>query len=87
MRRFPIFVALTAVLGVPAFAQNPPAPPAPPDPITGQIALGYIATSGNTESTNGTGTFGLVYTRPVWSHDVKLAALGATTDDETTAEA
>jgi putative salt-induced outer membrane protein len=87
MRRFLIFVAFTTVLGEPVFAQNPPAPPAPPDPLTGQVALGYVATSGNTESTSTNGTFGLQYARPVWSHDVKLAAIGATTDNVTTAEA
>ena len=87
MRRFLNLAALAALLVEPAFAQNPPAAPAPPDPLTGQVALGYVATSGNTESTNANGSFGLQYVRPVWSHDVKLAAIGATTDDVTTAEA
>jgi putative salt-induced outer membrane protein len=84
MRRLLILVALAGALVEPAFSQNP-APPT--DPLTGQVAFGYIATSGNTESTNATGSFGLQYAGMRWSHDLKLAGVGATTDEETTAEA
>lgn len=83
MRRL-ILLTLACASLEPALAQNAPTPA---DPLAGQVAFGYLATSGNTESTNSNGTFALQYLRPVWSHDVKLTAVGATTDDVTTAEA
>ncbi len=51
------------------------------------MALGYLATSGNTESTNANGSFGLLYALMRWSHDFKVTAVAATTDEATTAEA
>ena len=65
-------------------AQNPP--PAP-DPFSGQVALGYLATSGNTESTNANAAFGLRYALTRWEHLVKASAVAATNDELTTAEA
>jgi putative salt-induced outer membrane protein len=61
--------------------------PAPVDPLKGQVALGYLATSGNTESTNANGSFGLLYSRTRWNHEFDLTAVAATTAETTTAEA
>jgi putative salt-induced outer membrane protein len=67
----------------PALAQ----PPAPADPLAGQVAAGYLATSGNTNSTNASGTFALLYTLERWVHDFDASAVSASTEDVTTAEA
>lgn len=81
MHRIFLIVA-GAVLTAPAVAQTPPS-----DPLTGKAALGYIATSGNTESTSANASFSIDYARVNWSHGVDLSAIAASTDDETTAEA
>jgi putative salt-induced outer membrane protein len=60
----------------------------PADPVTGGAALGYLATSGNTESTNANGSFKLLWDRGgLWSHEWNALAVSARTDDVTTAEA
>ena len=68
------------VLSAPGFAQN--------DPITGSAALGYLATSGNTDSTNANGSFKLGWDRGgPWTHEWTAMAINASTDGTTTAEA
>lgn len=57
------------------------------EPVTGKAALGYLATSGNTESTNVNASFSLVYQLPDWRHGFDLSAVSASSNDETTAEA
>jgi putative salt-induced outer membrane protein len=92
------FVLLLAA--APAFAQPPappPAPPAPPgapgaaaatnDPVKGEVALGYLSTSGNTDNTNANATFGLLYTLEKWAHDFDLSAIAASANEASTAEA
>src|SRR5688572_1633004 len=67
-------------LSVSAHAQN--------DPIVGSAALGYLATSGNTETTNGNALFELDWDRGgVWTHQWTALAIGASTEDTTTSEA
>jgi putative salt-induced outer membrane protein len=64
-------------------AQNPP-----PDPIVGAAALGYLATSGNTDSTNANASFKLDWDRGgPWLHGWTALAVNASTDGATTAEA
>lgn len=76
---------LCAVAGT-AFAQAPPA--APNDPFVGNVALGYLATSGNTDSTNFNTTFDVKWDLDgPWRHDWKALAINARTDGVTTAEA
>ncbi len=58
-----------------------------PDAFSGKAALGYIATSGNTDSTSTNASLSLLYARTNWRHAFDLAAIGASTNDETTAEA
>jgi len=79
-------IAFLALLSTtPALAQ-PPA--APTDPITGGAALGYLSTSGNTESTNGNASFKLAWDRGLaWRHEWTALAIAARTNDVTTAEA
>jgi putative salt-induced outer membrane protein len=75
--------AIAAVAAGTASAQQP----SPQDPLTGQASLGYLATSGNTESTNASAGFGLMYLRDEWAHDLDLSAVAATSNDVRTAEA
>jgi putative salt-induced outer membrane protein len=82
----PHLFALLALAAVgPVLAQG--APSAPSDPLTGQIAVGYLATSGNTESTNVNATLAMLYQLERWAHDFDASAISAATDDVTTAEA
>ena len=55
--------------------------------ISGKASLGFLATSGNTESTNANTAFNLVWAREVWSHEYNLRAVSATSNEATTAEA
>jgi len=76
------FIALL-LLSTSIMAQNPP-----PDPITGSAALGYLATSGNTDSTSANGNFKLDWDRGgAWIHGWTAMAISASTDNTTTAEA
>jgi putative salt-induced outer membrane protein len=78
-------LALIALLlvSLSAMAQNPP-----PDPIVGAAALGYLATSGNTDSTNANASFKLDWDRGgPWLHGWTALAVNASTAGATTAEA
>jgi putative salt-induced outer membrane protein len=58
------------------------------DPLEGSIAFGYLATSGNTDSTNANAGFKLLWDRGgLWRHEWNALAVKASTDDVTTAEA
>jgi putative salt-induced outer membrane protein len=71
------------VLAGPALAQAPP----PTDPFIGSASLGYLATSGNTESTNGNASFKATWDlMGPWRHDWTALAITARTNDVTTAE-
>jgi putative salt-induced outer membrane protein len=58
------------------------------DPIVGSAALGYLATSGNTDTTNANAVFKLDWDRGgVWTHQWTALAISASTADTTTSEA
>jgi len=58
------------------------------DPVVGSAALGYLSTSGNTESTNGNASFKLGWDRGGdWVHEWSAMAITARTSGVTTAEA
>ena len=61
--------------------------PAAPNAFSGKAALGYIATSGNTDSTSTNASLSLLYALTNWRHAFDLAAIGASTNEQTTAEA
>lgn len=68
-----------------ALAQAPAAAPA--DPFIGSVSLGYLATNGNTDSTNG--NFSMKATWDLdgpWKHDWTALAINARTNGVTTAE-
>ncbi len=52
----------------------------------GSGELGYVATTGNTDTSTLTARVGLVYERDRWRHSLGLDALKAEDDSETTAE-
>ena len=68
---------LLCVFSAAALAQ-PPA--APPDPFKGSAALGYLSTSGNTDSTNGNASFKVTWDlMGPWKHDWNALAINART--------
>jgi putative salt-induced outer membrane protein len=78
-------LALCSVSGT-ALAQAPA--PAPVDPFVGSAALGYLSTSGNTESTNGNASFKVSWDLDgPWKHEWAALAINARTNGVTTAEA
>jgi putative salt-induced outer membrane protein len=81
-----ITVALSLCLVSAATLAQNPAPPA--DPLVGTVALGYLSTSGNTESTNANASFKLTWDRGGnWTHNWSALAISARTNGVTTAEA
>lgn len=75
-------VALLLGLSAPALmAQNQD------EGLTGQVALGYLATSGNSESENLSLNFGGDYQGEIWHHNLEGRAIRASTSGITTAEA
>jgi putative salt-induced outer membrane protein len=57
------------------------------DPIEGKVSLGYISTSGNTDSSTLNAAFNLKWTQELWSHEFDLSAIKADNAGATTAEA
>ncbi len=55
--------------------------------FSGRVALGYLATSGNTENETFNSNFNLDWNRAPWHHALTGAAVRASTDNVTTAEA
>lgn len=56
-------------------------------PWSGSASLGFLSTSGNTDSTSYNAAFGIAYTQNQWVHAFDAAALGAEQTDVSTAEA
>jgi putative salt-induced outer membrane protein len=60
---------------------------APPEGWSGSVAAGYVAVRGNSESTTANFKGEVMYDRDRWHHGALATALGASQDDETSAEA
>jgi putative salt-induced outer membrane protein len=85
MRTTSLFALL--LLSAAASAQAPPAAPAAADPLTGSATLGYLATSGNTESKNSNASLKIDWDRGGnWVHGWTAQFVSARTDGLTTAE-
>lgn len=56
------------------------------DKFTGSVELGYLASSGNSETTSLNSKLVLQYEQEVWRHGFMAQAIRATTDDTLTAE-
>jgi putative salt-induced outer membrane protein len=74
-----------------AWAQEPAeaaaAAAAEPDPWVAKATLGYLATSGNTESSSLNSGFSVAYTSGRWLHALEGLAIHSAQDEVTTAEA
>lgn len=57
------------------------------DPWSGNVQLGYLATSGNTENSNLNAGFEIGYSAGKWTHSVAAFAINASEANATTAEA
>lgn len=87
--------AVQAALGVlftasvQAHAQQVAGPPVEKEagPWSGKAALGFLATSGNTESSNLNGGFAVAYSTGKWTHSLEASAVSTREEDVTTAEA
>lgn len=55
--------------------------------VSGKASVGYLATSGNTDSTSANAGLNLLLEKETWSHEFKLRAITAASSDATTAEA
>ena len=76
-----VHAAETAAAGADA------AKPAAAGPWSGNVKLGYLANSGNTENENVNFAFGVDYTRERWTNGATGSAVGASDDVGTTGEA
>jgi putative salt-induced outer membrane protein len=77
-RLFPLVTM--ALAAAPAFAQDQ-------EGLSGRVALGYLATSGNSESENMNFNFGGIYNAAPWHHSLDGLAVKASANDVDTAEA
>jgi putative salt-induced outer membrane protein len=81
-----MYAAVLCAAAGSALAQAPAA--APGDPFVGNVALGYLATSGNTDSTNFNAALEVKWDlEGPWRHDWTALAINARTNGVTTAEA
>ncbi|MDJ0905830.1 MAG: DUF481 domain-containing protein [Woeseiaceae bacterium] len=74
------------VLAAPLFAQEEEAAEEE-SPWSGNVKLGYLAVSGNTESESLNSGFEVNYIKELWEHQLKAAAIYSTESSVTTAEA
>jgi putative salt-induced outer membrane protein len=74
------------VLATPLFAAEEEAAEEK-SPWSGNVKLGYLATSGNTESSSLNSGFRITYEIDLWKHEATAAAIQSTESNVTTAEA
>lgn len=73
-------IVLALIAAVPGHAQDE-------GPWNGKASLGYLSTSGNSESLNVSAAAELEYVSGRWDHLAEVSAVGAQQDEQTTAEA
>lgn len=84
MNRNGLFAAAACLLTSVAFAQSESEVKSP---WSGAVSIGYLATSGNTETTSFNTKLRVGYIKDSWEHTLAAAANGAAESDQTTAEA
>ncbi len=77
-----LFIVAAMAVPLSSMAQDEPE-----SPWSGKTTLGYLATSGNTETSTLNAGFEVGYKTGKWAHTFKAAAVNASEDDVTTAEA
>jgi len=80
-----LFIAAALFAPFSLMAQD--APEVPESPWSGKAKLGYLATSGNTENSTLNTGFEVGYTAGKWAHLFNAAAINASENEVTTAEA
>ena len=75
---------IALLLAAPVIAQEEEAAA---DPLEGKVKLGYLATSGNTDTSSLNSGIEATYTAGRWEHKALATAINASEDDTTTAEA
>lgn len=87
LRAVLLFIGL--IFALQSHAQQPAAASAipEPDPWLVKATLGYLATSGNTESSSLNSGFSAAYASGKWLHSLEAIAINSTEDEQTTAEA
>ena len=78
---------MAAALLAPFSLMAQDAPEAPESPWSGKATLGYLATSGNTENSTLNSGFEVGYKTGKWAHGFAAAAINASENEVTTAEA
>lgn len=56
------------------------------EPLTGEAELGYVQTTGNSETSNINAKLKLVKENEKWTHEANLSALGSSNEDQDTGE-
>jgi putative salt-induced outer membrane protein len=84
-----VAIAIGATSAIQANAQEVGGPPPEKEtgPWTGKAAIGFLATSGNTESTSLNSAFTIAYAIGKWAHSLEASAIKASESDQATAEA
>lgn len=77
---------LMTTVGLVLAASCPVSALAQEDPVEASISLGYVGTSGNTETQTFNAEFLLDWNTENWTHNFKFQALGSREDDTATAE-
>lgn len=86
MLRKSVFVVATLLISGVVVAQTEPAAEVE-SPWSGSASLGYLSTSGNTETTSFNTSFGIGYVMNAWKHALRAKALGSDQNEISTAEA
>jgi putative salt-induced outer membrane protein len=81
------FVVATIIVALPALAHEVEEEAGPEGPWSGKARFGYLGTTGNTETTNMSGAFEVQYALEKWTHSFAAAAINASENKATTAEA
>jgi putative salt-induced outer membrane protein len=84
-----LFVTFVLAATTEPRAQQVGSPPAEQEkgPWSGKAALGFLATSGNTESSSLNSAFTVAYATGRWAHSVEASAINSSEENETSAEA
>ena len=82
-----MFVRLVLIAGLIAAPVSLYAQSAEDDGWSGKAALGYLATSGNTENSTLNSNFAVAFATGKWTHSVHALAISASENDVSTAEA
>ena len=80
-------VVSTMIVAAPLLAHEVEEETGPVSPWSGNVRLGYLATSGNTDTANMSGAFDIEYALEKWTHSFDAAAIKASENNRSTAEA